>query len=156
MEAVVEQSSYEQERGKPMPSKNHAILQNRIGFELTLHYQDKYTILSEVKLDTPPVDMVPDVAIYPLLEFDSLHDEVKMTQMPLGIVEIISPSQGDGELVDKISRYFDVGVQSCWLVQPTFRIVTVFSSKIDFQTFIDGEVHDTVLDIRIPLRQLFR
>jgi Uma2 family endonuclease len=155
-EVIVELSAYEQERGKPMPSKNHAMLQNRFGFELTLHYEDKYTVLSEVKLNTPPVDMVPDVAIYPLMEFDSLHDETKMNEMPLGAIEIISPSQGDQELVDKIARYFDFGVKSCWLVQPTFRIVTVFSSKTTFKTFIDGELHDTVLDIKLDLKRVFR
>jgi len=156
MEAVIELSPYEQERNKPMPSKNHAILQNRIGFELTLHYENQYTVLSEVKLNTPPVDMVPDVAIYPLMEFDSLQDETKMDDMPLGAIEIISPSQGDQELVDKIARYFDFGVKSCWLVQPTFRIITVFSTKTTFKTFIEGELHDLVLDIRLDLKRIFR
>lgn len=76
--------------------------------------------------------------------------------MPVGIVEIISPSQGDQELVDKLSRYFDIGVKSCWLVQPTFRIITVFSSKSTFRTFIEGELYDEVLDIRIDLNRIFR
>jgi Uma2 family endonuclease len=155
-EVIVELSAYEQERGKPMPSKNHAIIQSNLVVELTIPYRDQYRILSEVKLNTPPVDTVPDVAIYPLMEFDSLHDETKMDEMPLGAIEIISPSQGDQELVDKIARYFDFGVKSCWLVQPTFRIVTVFSSKTTFKTFIDGELHDTVLDIKLDLKRVFR
>lgn len=156
MEAIIELSEYEQERGKPMPSKNHSFLQNRIGFELNLHYEDKYTIFPELKLDTPPADMVPDIAIYPLMEFDSLQDETKMDEMPLGAIEIISPSQGNQELVDKISRYFDFGVKSCWLVQPTFRIVTVFSDKTTFKTFIDGELYDPILDIRLDMKRIFR
>lgn len=156
MEAAIELSEYEQERGKPTPSKNHSILQSRLSFELTLHYQETYSLLPEVKLNTPPADMVPDIAIYPLMEFDSLHDETKMEEMPLGAIEIISPSQGDQELVDKISRYFDFGVKSCWLVQPTFRIVTVFSDKTTFKTFIDGELYDPILDIRLDLNRIFR
>lgn len=156
MEAVIELSEYEQERGKTMPSKNHAILQSNLIVELTIPYRDKYRLLSEVKLNMPPVDTVPDVAIYPLMEFDSLHDETKMDEMPLGAIEIISPSQGDQELVDKISRYFDFGVKSCWLVQPTFRIVTVFSDKTTFKTFIDGELYDPVLDIRLDMKRIFR
>lgn len=154
MEAVIEQ--YEQERNKPMPSKNHSIIQSNLIVELTIPYRDKFRLLSEVKLNMPPVDTVPDVAIYPLMEFDSLHDETKMEEMPLGAIEIISPSQGDQELVDKISRYFDFGVKSCWLVQPTFRIVTVFSDKTTFKTFIDGELYDPVLDIRLDLNRIFR
>ena len=154
MEAVIEQ--YEQERNKPMPSKNHSIIQSNLIVELTIPYRDKFRLLSEVKLNMPPVDTVPDVAIYPLMEFDSLHDETKMEEMPLGAIEIISPSQGDQELVGKISRYFDFGVKSCWLVQPTFRIVTVFSDKTTFKTFIDGELYDPVLDIRLDLNRIFR
>ena len=154
MEAVIEQ--YEQERNKPMPSKNHSIIQSNLIVELTIPYRDKFRLLSEVKLNMPPVDTVPDVAIYPLMEFDSLHDETKMEEMPLGAIEIISPSQGDQELIDKISRYFDFGVKSCWLVQPTFRIVTVFSDKTTFKTFIDGELYDPVLDIRLDLNRIFR
>ena len=156
MEAVTELSEYELDRGKPMPSKNHAIIQANLVVGLIIYCQERYSILSEVKLNAPPADLVPDLAIYPPLAFDSLHDEVKMMEMPLGIVEIISPSQGDQELVDKLSRYFDVGVKSCWLVQPTFRIITVFSSKSTFRTFIEGELHDEVLDIRIDLNRIFR
>lgn len=156
MEAIIDRSEYEQERGKPMPSKNHSILQSRLSFELTLHYQETYSFLPEVKLNTPPVDMVPDIAIYPLIEFDSLHDETKMDEMPLGAIEIISPSQGDQELVDKISRYFDFGVKSCWIVQPTFRIVTVFSDKNTFRPFIEGELNDPVLNIQLDLKRIFR
>lgn len=156
MEAVTELSEYELERGKPMPSKNHAIIQGNLVVALNVYCQERYSILPEVKLNTPPNDLVPDIAIYPLLEFDSLHDEVKMDEMPLGVVEIISPSQGDQELVDKLSRYFDVGVKSCWLIQPTFRIITIFSDKNTFKTFIDGEAHDQVLDIRLDLKRIFR
>jgi Uma2 family endonuclease len=156
MEVVRELSEYEQERNKPMPSKNHAILQNRLNFELTLHYDEKYSVLSEVKLNTPPIDMVPDVAIYPLMPFDSLDDETKMIEMPLCAIEIISASQNDQELIDKIKRYFDHGVKSCWLVQPIFQIITVFSDKSTLKTFLDGELHDPVLDIKIDLKRIFR
>jgi Uma2 family endonuclease len=79
-----------------------------------------------------------------------------MTTMPLGVIEIISPSQGDQELVDKIDRYFDLGVRSCWLVHPTFRMVSIFTNKGLFRNVTDGELHDTILDLRVNLADLFR
>ncbi len=139
-----------------MPSKNHAIIQGNLVVALTIHAEERYRFLPEVKLHTPPVDLVPDVAVYPLIEFDSLNDELKMEEMPLGVIEIISPSQGDQELVDKLARYFDAGVKSCWLVQPTFRIITVFSDKRTFKTYIEGELYDQILDIRLDLKRIFR
>ena len=51
MEAVTEQSTYEQDRGKPMPSKVHAYIQMNIGFELKTRYKDRFTFLSELSLD---------------------------------------------------------------------------------------------------------
>ena len=155
MGAVTELSDYELDRGKPIPSKNHAIIQGNLVFALSISCQERYRILPEVKLNTPPNDLVPDIAIYPLLAFDSLHDEVKMGEMPLGVIEIISLAGGQ-ELVNKLSRYFDLGVKSCWLVQPTFRIITVFSDKNTFKTFIEGELRDELLDIRLDLKRIFR
>jgi hypothetical protein len=75
-------------------SKNCAITHANLCFALSQRSQDYYTVLPSITLDTPPTDMVPDVAIYPLMEFDSLHDETKMEQMPLGIIEIILLRRG--------------------------------------------------------------
>jgi hypothetical protein len=38
MEATLALSEYEIERGKPMPSKNHAIVQSNLLFHLRLHF----------------------------------------------------------------------------------------------------------------------
>lgn len=157
MEAVVDQlSEYERERGKPMPSKNHAIIQGNLTIELGSRYQVQYRFLTEVKLDIPEKDAVPDIAIYPLLTFDPLHDEIKMTEMPLGVVEILSPTQTNDELLLKVGKYFDAGVKSCWLVIPTFRLISVFSDRQTSKTFIEGELYDPVLDIKIDLGRIFR
>lgn len=75
MEAVVEVSEYEAERGKPMPSKNHSIIQSNLIFELKLHYRDTYRFLSEISLENPRT--VLDIGIFPPMDFDPLHDETK-------------------------------------------------------------------------------
>jgi Uma2 family endonuclease len=154
---IVTLSDYELDRNKPMPSKNHAIVQSNIGFEVQLNYREIYRVMSEVKLDVRSgKDIVPDLAIYPRFAFDPLHDEVKMTEMPLCAVEILSPSQTNDELVEKVVKYFSLGVKSCWLVIPTFQIVSVFSDASTQRTFFKGELHDEVLDIKIDLDKVFR
>ena len=112
--------------------------------------------MTEVKLDIPEKDAVPDLAIYPLLAFDPLHDEIKMTQMPLGFIEILSPTQTNEELLTKVGKYFDAGVKSCWLVIPTFRLISVFSDRQTSKTFIDGELHDPVPGIKLDVDKIFR
>lgn len=130
MEVVAALSEYEAERGKPMPSKNHSIVQSNLIFELKLHYRSTYSFLSEISLETPR--LVPDVAIFPPMTFDPLHDQTRLNQVPVGVIEILSPTQTQEELVEKAQLYFDAGVQSYWLVNPIFRIVHIMHSLDDY------------------------
>ena len=156
MEAVVEQSAYEQERGKPMPSKIHAYIQLNIGFELKFRYKERFTFLSELSLDLDGWRSVPDLAIYPKMEIDVRQDEIRMTTPPICAIEIISPMQSLQELIDKAKAYFEHGVQSCWLVLPGLRSIYVFSSFDDFKTFTHTDtLLDDTLKISIPLAEVF-
>ena len=107
MENIIEQvSDYELERGKPMPTLNHSIIQSNLIFGLTLHYRDRYSVLSELNLTMPErPDAVPDIAIYPKLQIDFLHDVTSMVDMPLTVIEIVSPSQSDAEILANAGRY---------------------------------------------------
>ena len=69
MEAVIEQlSDYERERGKPIPTLNHAYLQSSLLVELNIRYRKTHTFLSELNMTMPErPDTVPDIAIYPKL-----------------------------------------------------------------------------------------
>ena len=155
MESVAELSAYELERGKPIPSKNHGKLQFRIAKAISDASEDRFDILTEVSLDlSRPV--TPDIAIFPAEPSDWLEDEIKVKKPPLSVVEILSPTQGNQELIDKLDIYFEAGVQSCWIVIPTFRLVNVFTSKHDYKAFMQGELYDEKLGIRIDLDYVFR
>ena len=155
MESVAELSAYELERGKPIPSRNHGKLQFRIAKAISDASKDRFDILTEVSLDlSRPV--TPDIAIFPAEPSDWLEDEIKVKKPPLSVVEILSPTQGNQELIDKLDIYFEAGVQSCWIVIPTFRLVNVFTSKHDYKAFMQGELYDEKLGIRIDLDYVFR
>ncbi len=158
MEAIIDDvSEYERERGKPMPTLNHAYLQTNLLVELKTRYRQQYTVLSELNITMPQrPDTVPDIAIYPKLTIDFLHDITSMTQMPLTVVEIVSPSQGDAEIIAKFERYFNAGVQSCWLVLPTLKAVAVYSAIGKYQFFPDNTtLTDVVTGIELPLNDVF-
>ncbi|QJD78787.1 Uma2 family endonuclease [Spirosoma rhododendri] len=154
MEAVVELPDYEAERGKPIPSKNHAIIQSNLLVELTLNYRGTYQFLSEISLENPRA--VPDVAIFSPMPYDPLHDEVRLNQIPLGVIEIMSPSQTQDELIDKAEAYFQAGVQSYWLVNPVFRIVHILHSRDEYTNVTEGTLTDSRLNISLPLANLFQ
>ena len=101
-------------------------------------------------------DTVPDIAIYPKLQVDFLHDIRSMTEMPLTVIEIISPSQSQDEIVAKFEQYFDAGVQSCWLVMPSLQAIAVYSAIGKYQFFTDPTtLTDPTTDIELTLSEIF-
>ncbi len=152
-----ELTEYEIERNKPMPSLNHAVVQSNIVFELRTLLREQYSILPEISIIMPEKpDAVPDIAIYPRLEIDFLEDKIAMNQFPLTTIEILSPTQTEGELLAKVQRYFAAGVQSCWIVLPIFKAIAVFSSADKSKVFTeDMTLIDQVTEIQLPLAVIF-
>ena len=151
-----EEFKYRQERGKPLPTKNHAIVQMNLGFELRKRYDERYSFMPELTLQLPDQKSVPDLAIFPKLTFDPLNDEISMNEMPLGVVEIISLKQGQEELIEKAKCYFAAGVKSYWLVNPAFKIIHITHDARAFRTVTEGVLHDEVLGVEVELGAVFR
>lgn len=149
-------------------SLNHSIVQTQIA--TLLARDERFRVLVELSLDTSQFDlslfglktkdeMIPDVCLYPnTVKFNPVGDIFKMPTMPLLIIEVVSPSQGLDDIVKKFKAYFAFGIKSCWLVTPTIQVVTVYSQLDNFKTFDtqhENEVIDKVLDIHLPLPQIF-
>ncbi len=159
VETVIDReiSQYELERNKPMPSKNHSIVQSNLIFELKTRYKKTFSFLSEIDILMPEKpNCVPDIAIYPKLTFDFLDDEIAMTEMPLTAIEIVSPSQSDNDIIKKINRYFNAGVKSCWFVMPGFQAISVYSSIGKYEFFTsEMTLIDSATGIELPLGDIF-
>lgn len=150
-----EVSSYEIERNKPMPSLNHSLVQASLIMCLA-SYANKYRFASELSLDLADWPSVPDLSILPKMKPDFRNDVTAVTEPPLGVVEIISPSQTLNQLVAKADAYFAHGVKSCWLVLLPLTNIYVFSSPEEYRIFREHEVlHDEVLGIELPLNEVF-
>ncbi len=156
MEAVVEQTEYELERGKAMPSKNHGKLQYRLAKAIGDRYEERFDIIPELALELFTGRVTPDIALCQVEPTDWLDDEVRVSKAPLGVIEILSVTQGIQGLIDKLDVYFEAGVQSCWIVLPTFRTIHVFHAKHDYKTFTEGILHDEKLGIDVDLGVIFR
>jgi len=145
-----------------MGSYNHSLVQANLTFLLKRIGQ--YSVLTELSLDVSHLDrqqfnvkdeIKPDVCLYPKRGLSRPFDIMKMSEMPLLVIEILSPRQGSYEIVEKFAVYFGLGVKSCWLVDPTTAIVAVYSALDQYQTYSAGEVIDQVLNIRLPLAEIF-
>ncbi len=136
-----------------MPSYNHAYAQAKlIGALLQIK---KYSVLSDLTLVIDDKDYVPDICLYPERPVNWLHDITKMSDMPLLTIEILSPTQGTQDIIEKFGIYFQAGIKSCWLVEPVTNAVIVFSSYEDAETVTGGDIIDKALDIKIPIKDIF-
>lgn len=145
---------YEQERGKPMPSFNHYYVQSQLQFALHEACGDRFFVGGELSLATEP-STTPDLSICNFRHPDWLHDEVRTLDPPITVVEILSPSQSVNEIIPKIETYFRFGIKSVWLVQPPLKQVAVFTPDMDPQVFVEGDVIDPTLDVRVALDKVF-
>jgi Uma2 family endonuclease len=154
---VLEMSSaYELERNKPMPSKLHSIVQMNIGFELKTLYPSQFDVFSELTLDFAEGDVVPDICLFPKGTLSFAEDEVRITTAPVLAIEILSPTQNLQELLTKSKAYFQNGVQSYWLVIPSMRLIHVFSSIQDYETYKKQDrLKDPLVNIEIDLSKIF-
>jgi Uma2 family endonuclease len=155
-EEVTAVSEYETERDKPMPSKHHAFIQSRLLSQFDRLYSDRYTVLTELSLELPIRDRVPDLCVYPYIEFMG-DEEIKMSELPICTIEILSPTQNHIDLLIKRRQYFDAGIKSYWLVFPDPKSVYVYSNPEEFEVFSYREVlKDPILDIELPLAEIFK
>jgi len=150
-----------------MGSYNHSWVQAAL--TSLLWNDERFTILTELSLDISQYDLTqysvkakdelkPDICAYPSENGFQEFDIIKMTNMPLLAIEILSPSQGTKELKDKVRAYFDLGVKSCWLVIPDVQLITVYAKPGQFKNFDvqhDTEVVDEVMDIHLPIAKVF-
>lgn len=150
-------SEYEIERGKPMPDKNHAFVQGNLLIQLFLKYSSKFKVLPEINLDLPIRERVPDLAIFPPMVFLPDQNEIRMREVPLGVIEILSAKQDLAELMIKCSEYFSAGVKSYWLALPALRTVYVFYSPNEYEIFSGNDImKDKNLGIELELTEIFK
>ena len=136
------------------PSYHHAYLAGKL--ITAFNNLGMYAVFSELTLQINGKDYVPDVSLYSKRPINfNAGDVVKMTEMPLLVVEVLSPSQGTQDALDKFAVYFDAGIKSCWLVVPVVRTVAVYSSVGQSQTFHAGNIMDNAVNLHIPIETIF-
>ncbi|MEZ4726082.1 MAG: Uma2 family endonuclease [Caldilineaceae bacterium] len=145
-----------------MGSFNHSLVQGNLAYSIRSH--SGFSAFIELSLDASSLDkalfptikdeLIPDVCAYPKTPIIDL-DILQMREMPLLVIEVISPRQGGHSIVQKFQAYFALGIHSCWLVDPTTAVVRVYSPNKPPITFASGDVIDDVVNLRIPLAEIF-
>lgn len=145
-----------------MGAFNHSVVQGNLAY--LFKQLGSYTVPVELSLDVSTLDRTrfavgkeikPDVCLYSKRGLVKPKDILRMTEMPLLVLEVLSPRQGALDIIEKFEVYFEMGVQSCWFVNPLQETVWVYSSLDTYRPFVAGDVIDEQLDIRLPLAKIF-
>lgn len=136
-------------------SRNHSYVQSAL--VAALFNLNKFTVYTELSLDINGKEFKPDIALYSLEQgIDSFSKDIlRMTDMPLCAIEILSPRQFIESILDKFQIYFDAGVKSCWLVLPNAQTISVYSDFDSVQSFSKENLYDEKLDLEIALSNIF-
>jgi Uma2 family endonuclease len=135
------------------PSVNHSYVQIALG--AVLFNTKQYSVYSELSIEIEGKEYQPDLCVYSKRELDFFHDIIRMTELPLLAIEILSPSQTIQELIDKIEIYLNAGIQSCWLVIPATCTITVYNDMKKISTYSKNQVIDDKLNISLALSDIF-
>jgi Uma2 family endonuclease len=148
-------SEYELERGKPMPNLTHGSLQANLIIQLAI-YVSQFRIASEVALATEPEGSTPDIVLYSKRELNFKTEIAKQSEAPLLAIEIQSPSQSIEIMLEKVAKYFEFGVKSCWIVYPAMKAIAVYSDADNYSFYdFDDLLKDEKLNIELDLKQVF-
>jgi Uma2 family endonuclease len=135
------------------PSVNHSYVQARLTTLLGNYKQ--YSIFTELSIEIEGKEYVPDICIYSKRKFDPFNDQIRTKEIPLLVIEVLSPTQVMQELADKIKMYINAGVQSCWLVVPLTCTITVYHDLEKMNSYGKDNVIDDKLNISLPLSEIF-
>jgi Uma2 family endonuclease len=151
--AIDKPLTYEEERGKPMPSYNHGAIELNLGTELSKNRS--FRVLCELTLDIHGKPYTPDLSAYPRTPLDLRHDVSRMPEPPLLVVEIISPQQPIQEIMDKVDVYFGFGVKSVWVVSPSMHSIQIITPDGREIVISTGTATDPVTGLTADLAAVF-
>lgn len=139
-----------------MGSRNHSYVQANL--IVALDRLEHFAVYSELSLEINGLEYKPDVCIYELNQGveSFLDDIIRMQDMPLLAIEILSPRQFSQIIIDKFKAYFKAGVQSCWLVIPNAKTILIYNDLETVIPFSSGILTDPKLQISLPLQAIFR
>ena len=136
------------------PSFNHSYITSNLSGILRA-YKD-YTTLIEISIEIQNKEFVPDIALYSKRKMKRSEDIIRMTEMPLLAVEILSPKQSSQDVLEKIKVYFENNIKSCWFVVPATRTITVYKSFEDFVTYTETmQFTDENLGLHVNVAEIF-
>ncbi|MCY4568745.1 MAG: Uma2 family endonuclease [Candidatus Poribacteria bacterium] len=154
---------YEYVKGElvPMssPSLGHAKISARITRYLLTYVSENQLgdVFVEAGFKVGERGMKPHVAFISTARLP--EDESKGSPIPPDLaVEVVSPTDVQWRVTEKVQAYLDAGTQMVWVVESVMKTVTVYRSTTDIKVFTGADTltgEDVVLGFSCRVAQLF-
>ena len=116
------------EKAEAMPSLNHSYICAQVMRQLL--QDDSIQPLPELTLDIDN-GLTPDISVFKreIIQPNFFEDVLKVKEMPVLAIEVISSSQNIQAILEKSKLLVNSGVRTVWTVEPYGRSIFVVSSK---------------------------
>jgi Uma2 family endonuclease len=140
-----------QEQGEEMPSLNHSYICAQIMHQLL--QDEKIQPLPELTLDVEN-GLTPDISVFPKGQIrpNFFEDVLKVKQLPLLAIEVISSSQSIQAILEKARLLVNSGIKTVWAVEPYGRSIFVINK--DGKKLFHEEIAESE-GIRVDFSKVF-
>jgi Uma2 family endonuclease len=145
------------------PKPRHQVLKRRLANQIAAFVSDQDLGFAELELGfvlarDPDEIVFPDVAFIDKSRAQALNLDEYIPGPPDLAVEIISPTDRQGDIEDKVALYLQYGTRLIWLLFPKGRYVTVIRadrtrSIVTVEGVLDGE--GMLPGFALPLHTVF-
>lgn len=145
------------------PGTHHGRCANRLAYRLT-QFVERHGLGEVFAQDTgfkiardPDTVRAPDVAFVAQARLDRIPPEGYADLAPDFVVEILSPGDRPGEVLEKIGQWLDAGVRLVWVLDPIRRGARIYRADGTVAMLgpgdeLDGE--DVFPGFRLPLGEI--
>ncbi len=136
---------YEYVKGELVPMPPAAILHGKISVSVIRHldlhvYQNQlgYVYTAETSFRVGERLLKPDVAFVATARVP--EDETKGSPVPPDLaIEVVSPTDSQWDVSDKVQAYLDAGTRMVWVLDPVLQTVAVYRPDEAFQLLQRGD-----------------
>ena len=150
-------NDYEKERGKPMPNYSHGIVQANLTVSFGAQSGTQYRVANKLTFEfADGLTLTPDISVLVRRPVKWGREPARCREIPITVVEILSPSQGYQSTLEKSDAYFAHGVQSVWEVNPAPEIVAIYRPGEERPQIIQqGVAKDPATGLTAALEHIF-
>ncbi|CAN2039004.1 putative restriction endonuclease domain-containing protein [Candidatus Magnetomoraceae bacterium gMMP-15] len=109
-------------------SINHSYITKKI--ILQIEQSDKWEAWPELTLNIKN-GVIPDISVYKIGEIkpNFFFDSAKCDKLPVLAIELLSPSQGVQELMEKAEDFLNAGIPAVWVVESYAKTIIVLTKE---------------------------